>query len=127
MRINHIKSTKWNGKQHESTSNEDPQEIGNERILLERIINNTEGLDPRQVARAMKRQMQQMKGQGRFTEVDGHNLTPQQQGKHHGAPLQTQTNAKRSTGMCHCVVAKGFTEQVTDIDLSLPARFCFAY
>ena len=45
MRINAIKFTTKDGKQIETTSDEDIQEIENERILLEPITHDTEGLD----------------------------------------------------------------------------------
>ena len=49
------------GKLAETTSNEDPQEIENQRILLEPILHGTEGLDPTKVATGMKKEIQQMK------------------------------------------------------------------
>ena len=60
-------------------SNEVTQEIKNERILLEPIIHDTEGLDPQQVAQGMKKEVQQMKDQSVFTEIDGSAMTPEQQ------------------------------------------------
>ena len=60
-------------------SNEDAEEINNERILLEPIIHDTEGLDPQQVAQGMKKEVQQMKDQSVFTEIDGNMMTPGQQ------------------------------------------------
>ena len=65
MRINAI--TTKDGKQTETTSNEDIQEIENERILLEPIMHDTEGLDPQQVAKGMKKEVQQMKDQNKNT------------------------------------------------------------
>ena len=79
MRINAIKFPTKDGKQMETASNEDTQEIKNERILLEPIIHDTEGLDPQQVAQGMKKEVQQMKDQSVFTEIDGNTTTPEQQ------------------------------------------------
>ena len=72
MRINAIKFTTKDGKQLETTSNEDIQEIESKRILLEPVIHDTEGLDPQQVAQAMKKDAQQMNDQSVFTEISLH-------------------------------------------------------
>ena len=58
MRINAMTVTTRDGKHVEKTSNEDPQEIENERILLEPILQSTEGLDPTKVATGMKKEKQ---------------------------------------------------------------------
>ena len=56
MRINAIKFTTQDGKQMETTSNEDTEEIDNGRILLEPITHDAEGLDPQQVAQGVKKE-----------------------------------------------------------------------
>ena len=58
----------------ETTAYEDIQ-----RILLEPIIHDTEGLDPQQVSQGMKKEVQQMKHQSIFTEIGGNTMTPEQQ------------------------------------------------
>ena len=73
------KFTTKDGKQMQTTSNEDTEEIDNERILLEPIIHDTKGLDPQQVAQGMKKEVQLMKDQSVFTEIDGNTMTPEQQ------------------------------------------------
>ena len=46
------------------------KEINNARVLLEPILHDTEDLDPQQVAQGMKKEVQQMKDQSVFTEID---------------------------------------------------------
>ena len=98
----------------ETASNEDIQEIENERILLEPIIHETEGLDPQQVAQGMKKEVQQMKDQSVFTEIDGNTMTPEQQANiiKPRWVLKQKHNEVRAR-----IVAKGYTEPVTDHDL----------
>ena len=50
MRINAMTINTRDGKRVETTSNEDPPEMENERILLEPILHGSEGLDPTKVA-----------------------------------------------------------------------------
>ena len=61
MRINAIKFATKDGKQMETASDEDIQDIENERILPQPIIHDTEGLDPQQVAQGTKKEVQQTK------------------------------------------------------------------
>ena len=70
MRMNAIKFTTRDGKETETTSSEDTEEIG-ARILLEPITHDTEGLDPQLVSQGMKKEVQQMK------DVDGNTMTPE--------------------------------------------------
>ena len=102
------------GKHVETTSNEDPQEIENERILLEPILHGTEGLDPKKVATGMKKEIQQVKEQGVYTEIDGNTLTTEQwshivESRWVLRPNQQEVRAR--------MVAKGYTENISDIDL----------
>ena len=94
----------------ETTSNEDTQEIENETILLEPI----EDLDPQLVAQGMKKEVQQMKEQSVFTEIDGNTMTPEQQANIIESRwfLKPKHNEVRAR-----IVAKGYTEPVTDHDL----------
>ena len=72
-----IKFTTRDGKQMETTSSEDTEEIDNKRILLEPIIHDTEGLGPQHVSQGMEKEVQQMKDQSVFTEIDGNTMTPE--------------------------------------------------
>ena len=120
MRINTIKFTTKDGKQMETTSTEDTEEIENETILLERITHDTEGLDPQQVAQGMKKEVQQMKDQSVFTEIDGNTMTPEQQAN----IIEPRWVLKQKHDEVRArIVAKGYTEPVTDHDL-LFARQC---
>ena len=106
--------TTRDGKHVETTSNEDPQEIENERILLEPILHGTEGLDPTKVATGMKKEIQQMKEQGVYTETDGNTLTTEQWSNIVESiwvlrPKQQEVRAR--------MVAKGYTENISDNDL----------
>ena len=114
MRVNATKFTTKDGKQMETTSNEDTQEIENERILLEPIIHDTEDLDPQLVAQGMKKEVQQMKEQSVFTEIDGNTMTPEQQANiiESRWVLKPKHNEVRAR-----IVAKGYTEHVADHDL----------
>ena len=114
MRINAIKFTTKDGKQMETTSNEDTQEIENERILLEPITHDTEDLDPQLVAQGMKKEVEQMREQSVFTEIDGNTMTPEQQANiiESRWVLKPKHNEVRAR-----IVAKGYTEPVTDHDL----------
>ena len=76
MRMNAIKFTTRDGKQMETTS-EDTEEINNERVLLEPITHDTEGLDPQHVSQGMEKEAQQVKDQSVFTEIDGNTMTPE--------------------------------------------------
>ena len=70
MRINATEFTTNDGKQMQATSNEDAEEINNERILLEPILHDTEDLDPQQVAQGMKKEVQQVKKSIRWQRID---------------------------------------------------------
>ena len=97
-----------------TTSKEDAEEINNERILLEPILHDTEDLDPQQVAQGMKKEVQQMKDQSVFTEIDFNMRTPEQQANiiESRWALKQKHNEVRAR-----IVAKGYTEPVTDHDL----------
>ena len=77
MRMSAIKFTTRDGKQMETTFSEDTEEIDNERILLEPITHDTEGLDPQLLSQGMEKEGQQMKDQSVFTEIDGNTMTPE--------------------------------------------------
>lgn len=78
QRITAIKTQK--GNQITASSREDIHEHMTEMILLEPIINNTEGLDKQLTIQGMKKEIQQMKHQNVYTaEVHSDTLAPQQQ------------------------------------------------
>ena len=114
MRINAIKFTTKEGKQMQTTSNEDTEQIGNERILLEPVIHDTDGLDPQQVAQGMKKEVQQITDQSVLTEIEGNTMRPEQQANiiEPRRVLKQKHNQVRAR-----IVAKGYTEPVTDHDL----------
>ncbi len=98
------------GKEITACSSEDTNEHITEMILLEPIINDTEGLDTTQ---GMKKEIQQMKQQNVYTEVHIDPLTPQQQKN----IIQSRWVLRnKGTEVRARIVAKGFTEPVTDID-----------
>ena len=108
----------------QTTSNEDAEEINNERILQEPILHDTEDLDPQKVAQGMKKEVQQMKDQSVFTEIDGHMTTPEQ----HANIIESTWALKQKHNEVRArIVAKGYTEPVTDHDLLLQVHHCFAY
>ena len=100
---------KW--RQHPASS-ADTEEIDNERILLERIIHNTEGLDP--LAQGMNKEAQHMKDQSVFTGIDGTTTTSEQQAN----IIESRWEVRAR------IVAKGYTEPVI---ASLPVHHCFAH
>ena len=113
MRANAITFATKDGKQMETTSNEDTEETDNERILLDPIINDAEGLDLQQVAQGMKKEVQQMRDQSVFTETDGNTMTPEQQAN----IIESRWVLKQKHDEVRArIVAKGYTEPVTDHD-----------
>ena len=102
-------------KGHEITacSSEDTNEHITEMILLEPIINDTEGLDKQLTIQGMKKEVQQMKQQNVYTEVHIETLTPEQQKN----IIQSRWVLRnKGTEVRARIVVKGFTEPVTDID-----------
>ncbi len=101
------------GNEITACSSEDTNGHITEMILFEPIIHDTEGLDKQLPAQGMKKEIQQMKQQKVYTEVHIDTLTPQQ-----------RQNIIQSRWVLHSkgtevrarIVAKGFTEPVTDID-----------
>ena len=115
--MNAIKFTTTDGKQIETTSSEDTEEIDNERILLEPTIRDIEGLDPQHVSQGMEKEVQQMKDQPVFTEIDGNTMTPEQRANIIKSRwvLKPKHNEARAR-----TVAKGYTEPVTALFASTP-------
>ena len=91
--------------------------------VLEPNTHATEGLDPPLVSQGMKKEVQQMKDQSVFTEIDGNTMTPEQRAniiKPRWVLKPTHNEARART------VAKGYTEPATDHDLLLASTplFC---
>ena len=64
MRINAIEVTTKRGETITSTSCEDEQEVELERILLEPMVHNTEGLDKKKTIEGMKHEVERQRRQG---------------------------------------------------------------
>ena len=113
LRLNKITVRTKKGDEITAHSCEDAQEQHNEKILLEPIINNTEGLDPEKTKEGMKQEIQSMKKQQVYIEVHLDQLTPQQRSNiiQSRWVLRDKGNAVRAR-----IVAKGYTEAVTDLD-----------
>ena len=96
-----------------TTSCEDEQEVETEKILLEPMVHNTEGLDKKKTIEGMKHEIEQMKKQDVYTEVNINDLTPEQQ-----ATIIESRWVLRDKGdkVRARIVAKGYTEQIEDAD-----------
>ena len=77
------------------------------------MVNNTEGLDKKKTIEGMKREVEQMKKQGVYSEVNINDLTPEQQ-----ATIIESRWVLRDKGdkVRARIVAKGYTEQIEDAD-----------
>ena len=84
-----------------------------EPILLEPIVNNTGGLDKQKTLEGMKQEILPMKQQQVYMEVDINTLTPEQRNNIIQScwVLRDKGNKVRAG-----IIAKGFTETVTDLD-----------
>ena len=101
------------GQEITACSSEDTNEHITEMILLEPIINDTEGLDKHLTTQGMKKEIQQMKQQNVYTEVHIDTLAPEQRKN----IIQSRWVLRnKGTEVRARIVAKGFTEPVTDID-----------
>ena len=113
MRINAIQVTTKRGETITTTTCEDEQEVQLERLLLEPIVHNTEGLDKKKTIEGMKHEVEQRKKQGVYSEVNIKDLTPEQQ-----ATIIESRWVLRDKGdkVRARLVAKGYTEQIEDAD-----------
>ena len=112
------------GEEITAYSCEDVTEQQTERILLEPIVNNTDGFDKQNTLEGMKQEILSMKQQQVYMEVDINTLTPEQRKNiiQSRWVLRDKGNKVRSR-----IVAKGFTETVTDLDdiyASTPISVC---
>ena len=101
------------GQEITACSSEDTNEHTTEMILLEPIINDTEGLDKQLTTQGMKKEVQQMKQQNVYTEVHIDTLTPEQRKNIIQSRWVLRNNG---TEVRARIVAKGFTEPVAGID-----------
>ena len=112
-RINAIQVTTKRGETITTTTCEDEQEVELERILLEPMVHNTEGLDKKKTIEGMKHEVEQMKKEGVYSEVNIKDLTPEQP-----ATIIESRRVLRDKGdkVRARIVAKGYTEQIEDAD-----------
>ena len=115
------------GEEITAYSCEDVTEQQTERILLEPIVNNTDGFDKQNTLEGMKQEILSMKQQQVYMEVDINTLTPEQRKNiiQSRWVLRDKGNKVRSR-----IVAKGFTETVTDLDdiyASTPISVCWEH
>ena len=101
------------GNEITACSSKDTNEQITEMILLEPIINDTEGLDKQLTTQGPKKETQQMKQQNVYTEVHIDTLSPQQR-KNINQSRWALRN--KGTEVRARIDAKGFTEPVTHID-----------
>eukprot|EP00435_Cladocopium_sp_Y103_P041886 s2323_g11.t1 len=113
LRLNKITIKAKNGDEITAYSCEDATEQHNERILLEPIVNNTEGFDKEKTIEGMKQEILSMKKQQVYIEVNIDTLTPEQRSNiiQSRWVLRDKGNNVRAR-----IVAKGYTEVVTDLD-----------
>ena len=91
----------------------DVTEEQTEKILLEPMVNNTEGFDKQKAIEGMKNEIDCMKKQQVYMEVDITTLTPEQKKNiiQSRWVLRDKGNNVRAR-----IVAKGYTESVNDLD-----------
>ena len=113
LRITKVTMTTKQGTEITAYSCEDVTEQETEKILIEPWVNNTEGLDKAKTIEGMKNEIQSMKSQQVYMEVHLDSLTPQQRQNiiQSRWVLREKGNTVRAR-----IVAKGFTEAVTDLD-----------
>ena len=113
MRITKVTTETKQGTEITAYSCEDVTEQETEKILLEPWVTNTEGLDKRKTIAGMKHEIQSMKTQQVYMEVHLDTLTTQQRQNiiQSRWVLREKGNTVRAR-----IVAKGFTETVTDLD-----------
>ena len=113
MRINAVTVTTKRGEKITTTSCEDEQEAETEKALLEPMVHNTEGLDKKKTIEGMTHEIEQMKKQGVYTEVDINDLTPEQQ----ATIIESRwVLGDKGDKVRARIVAKGYTEHIEDAD-----------
>ena len=113
LRITKVTIQTKQGEEITAYSCEDATEQQTERILLEPIVNNTDGLDKQKTIEGMKQEILSMKQQQVYMDVDINTLTPEQRKNiiQSRWVLRDKGNKVRAR-----IVAKGFTETINDLD-----------
>ena len=113
LRITKVTIQTKQGEEITAYSCEDATEQQTERILLEPIVSNTDGLDKMKTTEGMKQEILSMKQQQVYMEVDINTLTPEQRKNiiQSRWVLRDKGNKVRAR-----IVAKGFTETIHDLD-----------
>ena len=113
IRITKVTITTKQGTEITAYSSEDVTEQQTEKILLEPMVKNTEGLDKQKTIDGMKHEIQSMKSQQVCLEVNIGSLTLEQRKNiiQSRWVLREKGNTVRAR-----IVAKGFTETVADLD-----------
>ena len=118
MRINAVTVALKSGKKITTATSEDPQEVRAEQRLLEPHIYNNEGFDTEKLKQGMQKEMESMRTQGVYEEVDVTKLTPQQRQELDLDNIIESRWVYRSKGdeVRARIVAKGYTEHIEDQD-----------
>ena len=113
LRITKVTIQTKQGEEITAYSCEDATEQQTERILLEPIVNKTDGLDKMKTTEGMKQEILSMKQQQVYMEVDINTLTPEQRKNiiQSRWVLRDKGNKVRAR-----IVAKGFRETIHDLD-----------
>ena len=113
LRTDAVTITTKKGEKITTASNEDSEEMENEKMLLEPQVWDTEGLDKEQTKQGMKKEAESMKRQGVFKGV-GINDVPQQ---HRNNIIDSRWVLRQKGNEVRArIVAKGFTERFNDLD-----------
>ena len=118
LRINAVTVALKSGKKITTATSEDPQEVRAEQRLLEPHIYNNEGFDTEKLKQGMQKEMESMRTQGVYEEVDVTKLTPQQRQERDLDNIIESRWVYRSKGdeVRARIVAKGYTEHIEDQD-----------
>ena len=118
LRINAVTVALKSGKKITTATSEDPQEVRAEQRLLEPHIYNNEGFDTEKLKQGMQKEMESMRTQGVYEEVDVTKLTPQQRQELDLDNIIESRWVYRSKGdeVRARIVAKGYTEHIEDQD-----------
>ena len=118
LRINAVTVALKSGKKITTATSEDPQEVRAEQRLLEPHIYNNEGFDTEKLKQGMQKEMESMRTQGVYEEVDVTKLTPQQRQELDLDNIIESRWVYRSKGdeVRARIVAKGYTEHIENQD-----------
>ena len=118
MRINAVTVQLKSGKKITTATSEDAQEVRAEQRLLEPHIYDNERFDTDKLKKGMQKEMDSMKAQKVYEEIDITQLTPQQQQELGLDNIIESRWVYRSKGdeVRARIVAKGYTEHVEDLD-----------